>query len=152
MPCRPEHPCRNLAVPAAPASAALEAQGDFSLEACTGRFEILSRTDNISFESGSARLRPASFPLLDQVADIVNRCPGLNILIAGHTDSTGDAGLNQRLSESRAASVVDYLLGKGVGQGRMASAGYGEDRPVADNATAEGRARNRRIEFSVEGG
>ncbi|WP_371743786.1 OmpA family protein [Mangrovicoccus sp. HB161399] len=144
-------PAAPAPVPA-PASAALEAQGDFSLEACVGRFEILSRTDNISFESGSARLRSASFPLLDQVADIVNRCPGLDIVIAGHTDSVGDPGYNQKLSELRAAAVVDYLLGKGVGQGRMTSVGYGEARPVAGNGTPEGRLRNRRIEFSVEGG
>lgn len=132
-----------------PATAALEAEGDFSLEACIGRFEILSRTDNIYFSPGSARLEAKSSALLDTVADIVTRCPQLNIEIAGHTDSVGASAYNQRLSEQRAASVVSYLTGKGIGAGRMTSVGYGEDRPIADNATKRGRWRNRRIEFSV---
>lgn len=134
-----------------PAAAALEEDGDFSLEACVGRFEILSRTD-VRFTPGSARLQPDSFPLLDAVADIVTRCPGMDIVIAGHTDSIGARSYNQRLSEARAASVVDYLAGKGVGAGRMTAMGLGEDRPVADNATNRGRLRNRRIEFSVADG
>lgn len=134
---------------AEPATAALEAEGDFSLEACIGRFEILSRTDNIYFTPGSAKLEAKSSALLDTVADIVTRCPQMNIEIAGHTDSVGKASYNQRLSEQRAASVVSYLTGKGIGEGRMTSIGYGEDRPIADNATKRGRWRNRRIEFSV---
>lgn len=132
-----------------PASAALETEGDFTLEACVGRFEILSRTDDIYFNPGSARLLDDSFPLLDAVADIVSRCPDLNIQIAGHTDSVGDRAYNQRLSEQRAGSVVDYLTGKGIGLGRMTAVGFGEDQPIADNNTKRGRWRNRRIEFSV---
>ena len=130
---------------------ALEAEGDFSLEACIGRFEILSRTDDIYFATGSARLEDASFPLLDQVADIVNRCPGLNIQISGHTDNVGSRAYNQQLSERRASSVVEYLQSKGVGLGRMSAVGMGEDKPIAANDTSEGRLKNRRIEFAVEG-
>ena len=133
----------------APASAALETQGDFSLEACVGRFEILSRTGNIYFQPGSARLSGESTPLLNTVADIVTRCPDLVIQVAGHTDSIGKNSNNQRLSERRAASVVRYLTDKGIDAVRMKSIGFGEDRPVADNTTKEGRYQNRRIEFSV---
>jgi OOP family OmpA-OmpF porin len=131
------------------ASAAIEAGGDFSLEACVGRFEILSRTGNIYFAPSSARLDRASTPLLDAVADIVSRCPELTIQIAGHTDSIGPASDNQRLSESRAASVVAFLQSKGIAGNRLISQGFGEDRPIASNDTNEGRGNNRRIEFLV---
>ena len=73
---------------------------DYTLDlaACTGRFEILSRTDNINFASGSAALEPQSAFLLDSIADIVARCPGLRIVVAGHTDSDGARSTNQRQS------------------------------------------------------
>lgn len=137
--------------PVEPASAALEAEGDFSLEACVGRFEILSRTGNIYFRPASAQLDDASVPLLNTVADIVTRCPGLKIQIAGHTDSIGPANENQRLSVNRAVSVVAFLRDKGIGDGRMVAVGFGENQPVADNGTSEGRSQNRRIAFSVAG-
>lgn len=134
---------------AAPASAALEAEGDFSLEACLGRFEILSRTSNIFFAPGSARLDAKSAPLLDTVFDVVRRCPDLNIQVGGHTDSLGSNAANQALSERRASSVANYLRDKGIAGNRMVSVGFGEARPVATNDTSKGRARNRRIEFAA---
>ena len=133
----------------APTTAAIEAEGEFSLEACKGRFEILSRTDNIYFNAGSARLDPQSAFLLDQIVDIVNRCPGLRIEVSGHTDSDGSSALNQRLSEARAGSVTQYLTRSGVGGNRISSVGYGEANPVVPNDTSENKRRNRRIEFSV---
>ncbi|MCR8827340.1 OmpA family protein [Pseudosulfitobacter koreensis] len=140
----------EVAAPAArPASVALEAEGDFSLEACVGRFEILSRTGNIYFKPASAQLDAASTPLLDAVAQIVTRCPDLTVQIAGHTDSYGSDAANQTLSERRARSVVDYLTARDIGPARLIAIGYGETRPVADNATEQGRRGNRRIEFSV---
>lgn len=138
-----------VATPEKPASAALEAEGDFSLEACVGRFEILSRSGNIYFAPGSARLTTDSRPLLDTVADIVRRCPGLVIQVGGHTDSLGPDEANQVLSERRAASVVSYLAEKGIASGRVIPVGFGEKRPVASNDTPKGRSQNRRIEFSV---
>jgi outer membrane protein OmpA-like peptidoglycan-associated protein len=134
-----------------PASTALEAQGDFDAEACKGRFEILSRTGNIYFASGSARLTEDSRPLLDAVTDIVRRCPGLTILIAGHTDDLGSEAANEELSRARAEAVALYLTGQGIAPDRFRTGGFGERRPVADNATPEGRARNRRIEFAAAG-
>lgn len=133
----------------APGSAALETRGNLDREACVGRFEILSRTGNIYFRTGSARLDGKSTPLLDNLHDIVNRCPDLNIEISGHTDSDGSNAANQSLSERRAASVASYLQSKGIPASRMAVVGYGEARPLVDNTTAQNKARNRRIEFSV---
>ncbi|MFD3190494.1 OmpA family protein [Sedimentitalea sp. HM32M-2] len=133
----------------APGSAALETKGNLDREACVGRFEILSRTGNIYFSAGSARLDAKSRPLLDNLYDIVNRCPDLNIEIGGHTDSDGSDVANKRLSERRAASVASYLQSKGISSARMVTVGYGEARPLVDNSTAQNKARNRRIEFSV---
>ncbi|MDO9524585.1 MAG: OmpA family protein, partial [Gemmobacter sp.] len=135
------------AAPTAPA--ALEAAGDFDPEACKGRFEILSRSGNIFFASGSARLDQKSAPLLDSLADIISRCPGMRIEVGGHTDSDGSATQNQRLSQQRAQSVADYLRGKAIDAARLPVVGYGEDRPVVANDTAANKARNRRIEFRV---
>lgn len=135
----------------APSNVALETVGDFSLEACLGRFEILSRTGNIYFRSGSSQLDNESVPFLTSVIDIVNRCPEMNILVAGHTDSDGSNASNQRLSEARAQSVARYLMDNGVGGDRITSKGFGETQPVAPNDSAENKSRNRRIEFSASG-
>ncbi len=132
-----------------PVTVALEAEGNFGIEACKGRFEILSRSGNINFRSGSAKLKPESTPLLSQVADIVARCPDLKILLAGHTDNVGSRTANQRLSERRAASVERFLTDQGINAARLQIVGRGESRPIADNATAQGRRKNRRIEFTV---
>ena len=133
------------------AGAALETQGDFSLEECTGRFEILSRTRSIYFRTASARLDAESNSFLDALYDIVRRCPGLMIEIGGHTDSDGSDQTNQSLSERRAQAVADYLAAKGIERNRMVVKGYGEHNPVVSNDTAEGKAKNRRIEFKVLG-
>ncbi|MEM9852527.1 MAG: OmpA family protein [Pseudomonadota bacterium] len=132
-------------------SVALEPQGNFTEDACRGRFEILSRTDNITFGSGSSRLTENSVFLLDSLADIIARCPGMVIEIGGHTDNVGTDAANLRLSDRRAASVVEYLTEKGITQGVLQSRGYGEAKPAFDNGTPEGRQRNRRIEFTVVG-
>ena len=133
----------------APASAALEAAGDFSLEACVGRFEILSRTGNIYFRTASARLSDESYALLKSVVDIVRRCPGLRVEVAGHTDSDGGELTNQRLSEARAAAVAGYLVENGIEADRIVSVGYGENRPVVANDSPVNKSRNRRIEFAA---
>lgn len=134
---------------AAPASAAVETSGDFSVTECAGRFEILSRTGAIYFKTGSADLDGESGPLLRTVLDIVQRCPGLSIQVAGHTDSAGSAGFNQSLSEARAASVQRFLIQNGIAPDRVRAVGFGESRPVAPNDSDRNRSRNRRIEFSV---
>ncbi len=135
--------------PAKPGAAALEAAGDFDAEACLGRFEILSRSGNIYFRPGVASLDDKSFAILESIVDIVNRCPGMKIEVAGHTDDIGSDAANQRLSEARAQAVARYLASKGIAAQRFQAVGYGEAKPVASNDSSEGRSRNRRIEFSV---
>jgi OmpA-OmpF porin, OOP family len=109
----------------------------------------MTESNAIYFRTGSAELDAASSPLLDSGADIANRCPTVKFDVEGHTDSVGSRGYNQKLSQERAKSVVDYLTAKGVAAARIQSAGYGKDRPVASNDTEDGRARNRRIEFKA---
>ncbi len=134
-----------------PESAALETTGDFSLEACRGRFEILSRSGNIYFRTGSAHLDRESEAILDSITDIVKRCPGLEIEVSGHTDSDGSGQSNQRLSEARADAVVTYLTRRGIKHRRIFSRGYGETRPFVPNDSRDNKRRNRRIEFSLAG-
>ena len=136
----------------APVTAALETSGNFDEAACIGRFEILSRAGNIYFRSGSASLDAASNALLDNLYDIVRRCPGMIIEVGGHTDSDGPSEINLNLSRSRAQAVADYLEDKGVESDRMFTRGYGEETPVVPNTTADNKRRNRRIEFKVVGG
>jgi outer membrane protein OmpA-like peptidoglycan-associated protein len=126
-----------------------QASSTFSAEACETRFNVISKTGAIYFKTGSAVLDSASTPLLNSVADITNRCPGINIDITGHTDNVGSKSANQKLSEKRAKSVADYLTGKGVAAGRIQSAGYGDARPVVPNDSKANKAKNRRIEFKV---
>lgn len=104
---------------------------------------------NIFFATGSAKLLPKSFKSLDEVVGLLNADESLLIAIEGHTDITGSRDKNVSLSEARAASVKTYLNSKGIQDSRMTSAGFGPDKPVADNKTAAGRAKNRRVEMNV---
>ncbi|MFO1400496.1 MAG: OmpA family protein [Steroidobacteraceae bacterium] len=106
-----------------------------------------ARLYGILFDTDSARLRPESLPTLDEVVRLLAAEPGWSLVIEGHTDSTSTVAHNQELSERRAQSVRDYLTGKGVAAPRLGSVGYGQSRPVADNATELGRAQNRRVEL-----
>jgi outer membrane protein OmpA-like peptidoglycan-associated protein len=138
-----------LATVAAPADAALEPVGDFDQAACIGRFQILSQSGNVNFLPASAELTPESLPLLEDVAYIIEKCPGMTVEVAGHTDSVGPSDYNLHLSEERAASVVNYLVDSGVPVQRLVGNGYGEAEPIAPNTTVQGRQANRRIEFSL---
>ncbi|MGV2904913.1 OmpA family protein, partial [Achromobacter sp. AGC25] len=93
------------------------------------------------------QLKPALLPGLDSVARSLNQHPELRTKVVGHTDSTGALAHNQTLSVNRAKSVTDYLAKQGVAAGRMAAEGRGPNDPIGDNATAEGRALNRRVEI-----
>lgn len=132
---------------AAPGAAAIEDDGDFSVEACKGRFEIMSRTDSIYFNSGAARLDERSAPLLDSISEIAKRCPALVVQIIGHTDSDGSEQNNLRLSEARAEAVRWYLQQTGIEPQRLMSIGLGEANPAFPNDTVENKGKNRRIEF-----
>ncbi len=101
----------------------------------------------IEFDVDSATIRTESRPILDDVARALAVHADWKLAIEGHTDATGSAVHNQRLSEARAASVRDYLAAHGIDAARLTSAGFGAGRPLADNATELGRARNRRVEI-----
>ena len=127
-----------------------QATQTISTEGCETRLTVITEANAIYFKTGSAEIDRESEPMLDNGADIATRCPGVRFEVEGHTDNVGGHRFNQRLSELRAKSVVDYLTGKGVAMTRIHSVGYGETRPVASNISETGRSKNRRIEFKVK--
>jgi OOP family OmpA-OmpF porin len=106
----------------------------------------------VEFEPGSAVLRPVAYPILDEMAAAMNKLKGRRFEVIGHTDAMGGRPANVALSLARAQAVKAYLVGKGLPADSLATSGMGPDQPVASNATDEGRARNRRIEFRVAQG
>ncbi len=103
----------------------------------------------IQFQTGASTIKAGSFPILNQIAQVLNANPTYLIEIQGHTDNVGKPASNMILSDKRAAAVRDYLIKKGVDDGRMTSHGYGDTKPVAENTTSAGKAKNRRVEFVV---
>ncbi len=103
----------------------------------------------IEFESGKATIKSKSFPLLDQIAQTFIENETYVIEVQGHTDNTGKADLNKKLSQNRADAVMMYLVKKGVSSSRMTAIGYGQEKPIADNTTKAGRQKNRRVEFNI---
>lgn len=101
----------------------------------------------IEFDIGKATLRPESEQVLTQVAGLLNSQPDWKMKIEGHTDSTGTKAANQVLSQQRAAAVVAWLVKDGIASSRLSAAGLGDSKPIADNTTDDGRARNRRVEL-----
>lgn len=104
---------------------------------------------NIFFTTGSYQLQKKSYASLNEVAQILKDNPTLQLDVEGHTDASGDAAKNQILSENRAAAVKAYLAAQGIEKDRLTSAGYGSDKPIADNKTAAGKAKNRRVELKL---
>jgi len=112
--------------------------------------ERLSLRDAITFDFGKDTIKPASDRILKQIATLLSQHPEVaHIRVEGHTDNVGSRAYNVDLSQRRAASVVRALVARGVKRGVLVPAGYGFDRPVASNATALGRGKNRRVEFVV---
>ena len=111
--------------------------------------KVNKAAQNIFFATGSSKLLAKSYKSLKDVAQILKDNPSYKVAIDGHTDNTGSDELNQKLSEKRANAVKEYMKGNGVDESRMTATGYGETKPVADNKTAAGRAKNRRVEMKL---
>lgn len=103
---------------------------------------------NVSFETGKSVLKSSSYPSLDELADVLKKT-NWGLKLEGHTDSTGDANFNLTLSKKRAEAVKNYLIGKGIPASRISAEGFGSSKPIADNKTSDGRAKNRRVEFKI---
>jgi len=110
---------------------------------------IMLTISHVLFDFDKWDIKPEYYRELDPWTDYLKSNPELSVIIIGHTDSTGPASYNQKLSEKRAQSVLNYLVGKGVDKSRMSSKGYGESRPVAPNTTKDGRQKNRRAEMDL---
>ena len=103
----------------------------------------------ILFDTGKATIKPVSQDVLNNIVAILNEYTNAQFTIDGHTDSVGSAKLNQKLSEERAYSVMNFLIENGIASNRLKAAGYGEDQPIASNNTRAGRAQNRRVEINL---
>lgn len=122
---------------------------DFRLKKIAKKGERI-RLQNIYFDTGKATIKPESFPILDQVAEFLKANPKAVVEIQGHTDSIGSDSYNLSLSQARAEAVKTYLVTRhGIDPSRLIARGYGETMPIASNASREGRAMNRRVEFVI---
>ena len=138
---------------AAPQAQQDAAVGESALNAddCASLLNIVSKRDRILFGAGSAEIEKESYQAIRTLAAIVQRCDKRYLIeIGGHTDSSGSAGSNKRLSENRARAVGEAMVKEGVDKARIEVVGYGETKPIASNRTAEGKAENRRIEFILK--
>src|SRR5512140_636500 len=102
---------------------------------------------DVHFDTAKATIRPESRPVVDQIVALMKTNSALKIRVEGHTDNVGTPASNKALSEARARSVRDAVVGQGIDATRLSAEGFGQDRPVADNRTEEGRAKNRRVEL-----
>lgn len=107
--------------------------------------------EHIYFETGMAELKPASFKSLNALVTFLNEYPNVKVEISGHTDNIGAADINLAISEKRARSVAEYVISMGVQASRVVSKGYGLTKPKYNNKTSQGRAKNRRVEFTITG-
>jgi OOP family OmpA-OmpF porin len=105
--------------------------------------------DDVLFDFDKTNIKPEAAAILDRLVAFMNENKDKRVALSGHTDSIGTEKYNQGLSERRAASVKNYLVKKGVDTSRVTSQGFGESKPIADNKTKEGRAKNRRVEIKV---
>jgi outer membrane protein OmpA-like peptidoglycan-associated protein len=110
---------------------------------------VLNMPGNITFATNSSNISADFYPVLDSVALVINKFEKTYVDVIGHTDNTGPADYNQRLSEARASSVARYLESQKVLPARILTQGMGENSPIASNDTPEGRAQNRRVEIRL---
>ena len=129
--------------------AAEQAQHQIAIERQQNEILKLTMNSEVSFDFNSASLKSTFYSALNKIADIMVRYPQTQILVVGHTDSVGSEQYNLGLSLRRANAVADYLISHGVSSARLGTEGHGELEPLASNVTADGRARNRRVEVFV---
>jgi outer membrane protein OmpA-like peptidoglycan-associated protein len=132
------------------AAKGLPETGPLGAAQCQTALSGLAASENVKFETGSAKVSDDSKALISRINATLARCAETKIEIAGHTDSVGDASTNKTLSQRRAEAVADLLKSGGASAARLTAIGYGQEKPLASNDTAEGRAENRRIEFVVK--
>lgn len=101
----------------------------------------------INFDSGKSTIKNESMPVVEQIIEMMNQAPDIQISVEGHTDSDGSNESNLKLSQARAKAVVDAIVKGGIDKSRLSSAGFGEEKPIAENSTEEGKAQNRRVEL-----
>ena len=111
---------------------------------------VVNLASSVLFDSGKAELKPASYSAMNEVVKLMQDYPENKILIEGHTDSYGSNAYNKKLSEKRAQAVSNILVSKyAVDSKRLKAVGYGEEKPLADNKTSDGREQNRRVEIII---
>ena len=129
----------------------LEVEGMKQDIAAGAMLEALNTTGSIAlyinFETGKALIKPESENIIDQVAQLLKENAALKISVEGHTDNVGTAPANQTLSENRAKAVMNAIIAKGIDKARLSSKGWGQTKPIADNKTDDGKAKNRRVEI-----
>ena len=125
-------------------------------DGCPQKYKLVVVTEKkielkqtVFFDFNKATIKPVSYALLDDVAQALKDNPKIKVEVQGHTDSVGNDAFNLKLSQKRAESVRKYLVKQGVAADRMVPKGYGENVPIADNRTADGRSQNRRVEFII---
>jgi len=101
----------------------------------------------INFDFGKSTIKPESQPIIVQIVDMLKANPEIALSVEGHTDNVGNAKSNQKLSEERAKAVVASLVANGIDRKQLSSLGYGQEKPIAENTTEDGRAKNRRVEL-----
>ncbi len=104
-------------------------------------------TYGITFDVGKSTIKPQSMGTINEIFNILKKYPELKFSVEGHTDNTGKSDMNQTLSEDRAKAVMDKLVSLGIDESRLSSKGFGMSKPIDNNSTTEGRAKNRRVEF-----
>lgn len=124
-------------------------QGDITIQKLPNNQLLISMTGATAFQVDSAAINPGFYSTLDKIANVMNRYGKTAVVIVGHTDNTGSAAYNQKLSERRAQSVETYFLQDGVIPDRVTAHGLGDRDPRASNDTPEGRALNRRVDITV---
>ncbi|MES2587773.1 MAG: OmpA family protein [Bacteroidota bacterium] len=132
-----------------PNAAGLAADGGCPVVTQKAKETMTKAMAGVQFDNGKATLIKKSTPILDEVAKVMLANPSYNLAVNGHTDNAGDPAKNLQLSEDRAKAVKAYLMSKGVAEGRLVAKGFGDTQPKASNATAKGKAANRRVEFLV---